>query len=418
MSTTTDAAATAPTNIVVIGGGLAGAKTVEALRERGYTGTLTLVAAENRLPYERPSLSKTYLAGEGSFDDAVVLPRPWYAEHSVDLRLGVRATAVDSAARTVTLDDDTTLPYDRLVLATGSTPRMLPLRGVDAANVYSLRTVDDADAIRATFGDGQRLVLIGGGWIGLEVAAAARTAGSHVTVLERSELPLATVLGIEIAQVFADLHRSHGVDLRTNAHVDSIVTDSGRATGVRLEGGEVIDADAVIIGIGAIPNLELAESAGLALDNGVLVDASLRSSDSNIYAVGDIANEQHPVLHRRVRVEHWATALNQPATAADAIMGTEAAFSALPYFYTDQYDLGMEYSGYAPAGSYDRVVVRGDLATREFIAFWLHNNAVVAGMNVNVWDVNETIQDMIVRGDAVDPEKLANPAVELEQSWA
>ncbi|MFD2757236.1 NAD(P)/FAD-dependent oxidoreductase [Gulosibacter faecalis] len=396
--------------VVIIGGGLAGAKTAEALREQGHTGTITLVAAEPHLPYECPPLSKGYLAGSDPFDDAVVHPAEWYSEHDVTLRQGVRATAVDAGAHTVTVDDGTTLPYDKLVLATGSEVRRLPLEGADAANVHYLRTVDDADAIRATFGEGKHLVVIGGGWIGLEVAATARTAGTTVTVLEGGTLPLLRVLGERVAQVFAGLHTSHGVDLRTGAHVTGITTDQGRATGVQLEGGETIPTDAIVIGIGVTPNVALAEAAGLAIDSGVLVDGSLRSSDPDVYAVGDIANHLHPVLGHRIRVEHWATAMHQPVAAAASLLGGDNEYRDLPYFFTDQYDLGCEYLGHA--GADDRVVVRGDLDAREFVAFWLDEGSrILAAMNVNIWDVLEEIGPLISAGKPVDPARLADPSV-------
>lgn len=343
--------------IVVVGGGLAGAKAVQALREKGFTGPLTLVGTELHLPYERPPLSKGYLAGKTPFEEAIVHPADWYADHHVDLRLGVSATAVEPTGHQVSLADGSRLAYSKLLLATGSTPRLLPIPGGDAPGVLTLRTREDSDAIRAGFGPGRRLVIVGGGWIGLEVAAAARDAGTEVSVIEVAELPLLGVLGPELAVVFAQLHRAHGVDLRLGATVTDIATKHGRAAGVRLGDGTLVPAAAVLVGVGAAPNLALAETAGLKLENGVLVDAALRSSDPDIYAVGDIANHDHPVLGTRVRVEHWATALNQPAAAAAAMLGEHAAYTELPYFYSDQYDLGMEYLGFAPAGSYCRAPI-------------------------------------------------------------
>jgi NADPH-dependent 2,4-dienoyl-CoA reductase/sulfur reductase-like enzyme len=402
----------APEKIVIVGGGLAGAKAVEALREQGFAGTLTLVAAEEHLPYERPPLSKSYLAGTSPFDDAITLPADWYREQDVDLRTGTRATALDAAAHQLSLDDGSTLGYDRLLLATGSVPRQLPLPGADADGVLYLRTREDSDAIKARFGEDRRLVIIGAGWIGLEVAAAARGAGTAVTVVEVAELPLLGVLGPEIAQVFADLHTAHGVDLRLGTSVTQLTTEGGKVSGVQLGDGTVLPADAVVVGVGVRPDVELAEGAGLAVDNGVLVDAALRTSDADVYAVGDIANQDHPVLGQRVRVEHWATALNQPATAATAMLGNDASYTNLPYFFSDQYDLGMEYVGYAPRGSYTQVVVRGDLAAREFVAFWLDGQRrIKAAMNVNVWDVVDEVKPLIAAGKVVDTEQLADPAV-------
>jgi 3-phenylpropionate/trans-cinnamate dioxygenase ferredoxin reductase component len=336
----------------------------------------------------------------------------WYDENNVSLRLGVRVTAIDADTHQVTLDDGTSLGYDKLLLATGALPRRLTVPGADAEGVLYLRSREDSDAIRATFGAGRRLVIIGAGWIGLEVAAAARQADTEVTVVEMAELPLLAVLGPELAQVFADLHRAHGVDLRLGATLEEITVDGGRATGVRLGDGTTVTADAVVVGVGVSPDVALAEAAGLAVDNGVLVDAALRTGDPDIYAVGDIANHDHPTLGCRIRVEHWAAALNQPVTAAAAMLGQDTSYTELPYFFSDQYDLGMEYIGHAPKDSYAQVVVRGDLAAREFVAFWLDDaNRIKASMNVNVWDVVDEIKPLIVSGTVVDPARLADPNV-------
>ena len=401
--------------IVIIGGGLAGGRAAGALRDQGFTGSVTLIGNEADPPYERPPLSKSYLAGKSPFTDALVHPLPWYQEHDVDLRLSTSVTALDLAAHTVTLDGTTALPYAKALLATGAAPRRLSVPGADADDVLYLRNHADSDAIRATFGEGRRLVIIGAGWIGLEVAAAARGAGTDVTIVEMAELPLVGVLGAQLAQVFADLHRANGVRLRLGATLDEIVVRGGHATGVRLGDGTVLAADAVIVGVGVAPNVALAERAGLATDNGVLVDASLRTSDADVYAVGDLANHDHPILRTRVRVEHWATALNQPATAVAAMLGStgpDAVYSALPYFFSDQYDLGMEYVGWVGKDSRTRVVIRGDLAGREFVAFWLDEaDRMQAAMNVNVWDVVDAVKPLIAEGAVVDPVRLADPGV-------
>jgi NADPH-dependent 2,4-dienoyl-CoA reductase/sulfur reductase-like enzyme len=400
--------------IVVIGGGLAGAKTVQALRDQGYAGQLTIVSAESDLPYERPPLSKDYLLGKKPFEAALVHPEEWYADHDVQLCREVRATAIDRTTSNVQLSDGSTLGYDRLVLATGSSARRLPIEGADAANVLTLRSHDDSDAIRATFGEGRRLVVIGAGWIGLEVAAAAREAGTSVTVVEAAAQPLIAVLGEQIGSVFAQLHREHGVDLRLGATIERIAVQDGRARAVVLADGSELPADDVVIGVGAAPNVELAEQAGLDVDNGVLVDSSLRTSDPAIYAVGDIANHDHPVLGRRVRVEHWANALNQPAIAAKSILGSDEPYENLPYFFSDQYDLGMEYLGLGdPQG---RVLVRGDLAAREFVAFWLDDTErITAAMNVNVWDVPDAVRPYIRDRVEVDLERLVDLEVPLAE---
>jgi NADPH-dependent 2,4-dienoyl-CoA reductase/sulfur reductase-like enzyme len=396
----------APTSVVIVGGGLAGAKTAEALRDKGFHGSITLVSTESELPYERPPLSKGYLAGEAKFDEAVVHPQQWYADHDVDLRLGTTVTSIDREAHEVVLSDGSRLGYGALVLATGSEPKRLPLAGADGA--LTLRTHADSDAIRATFGEGKSLVIVGAGWIGLEVAAAARNAGTAVTIVEAADQPLLAVLGADIAPVFAELHRAHDVDLRLGAKIKEIVTQDGRATGVRLEDGTEITGDAVIMGVGARPLTDLAESAGLPVDGGVLVDGSLRTADPAIYAVGDIAAHDHPVLGGRVRVEHWATALNQPAAVAAAITGEGGEYRELPYFFSDQYDLGMEYLGHVSSDA--RVVVRGDRAAREFVAFWLDgDNRLLAVMNVNVWDVPDAVKPFI--GKQVDPNRLTDPDV-------
>lgn len=397
-----------PSSVVIVGGGLAAAKTAEALREKGYDGPVTVLSAEKHPPYERPPLSKGFLQGKAGFDDALVHPQEWYGEHDIDLRLDSPVVAVRTTAHEVETADGTRVPYGKLVLATGSTPNRLPIPG--AENALTLRTREDSEALKKAFGEGRRIVIVGAGWIGLEVASAAKQAGSEVTVLESAELPLLGVMGREMAQVFADLHREHGVDLRTGVGVEEI-TDEG----VRLADGETVAADTVVLGVGARPALEVANSAGVETDNGVLVDASMRTSEPDIYAVGDIANHDHPVLGRRIRVEHWANALNQPTVAAAAILGQDDTFDNLPYFYSDQFDLGMEYVGHAGPGEYAKVIVRGDLPGREFVAFWLDgSDHVVAAMNVNVWDVVDDIKPLIANRTVVDPGKLADPKVGLD----
>jgi 3-phenylpropionate/trans-cinnamate dioxygenase ferredoxin reductase subunit len=393
--------------IVIVGAGLAGARAAEALRGKGFDGSVTLVGEEPHRPYERPPLSKEYLAGKADRESAFVHPEAWYAEHDVELRTGTAVTAIDRAAREVVLAGGGRLGYDTLLLTTGASPRTLPGTG---AGVHTLRRVDDSDRLREVLAGGGHLAVVGAGWIGLEVAAAARQAGLRVTVLEALDLPLVRVLGPEIAAVFADLHTAQGVELRLGTPIEGVT-----ANRVRLADGTAVDADAVLVGIGAAPNTALASSAGLAVDNGVLTDGALRTSDPAILAAGDVANAEHPLLGRRIRVEHWANARNQPATAAATALGEDASYQELPYFYTDQYDLGMEYVGYVEPGGYDRVVVRGDLDRREFIAFWLAGNRVLAVMNVNVWDVGDPIKALIRAGGPVDPDALADPDTPLTE---
>jgi 3-phenylpropionate/trans-cinnamate dioxygenase ferredoxin reductase subunit len=398
---------------VIAGAGLAGAKAAETLRAEGFTGRVVLLGEERHTPYERPPLSKGYLLGTQERDAAFVHPQAWYDEQGIELRLACRVEDVDPASHDVVLAGDHRLSYDELLLATGAVPRRLDVPGADLAGVEYLRTMDDSDALRASLVDGTRVVVIGGGWIGLEVTAAARQRGCAVTLVERDTQPLRQVLGDEMGAVFADLHRAHGVDLRLGTGVREIVGDGGRLSGVALSSGETVPADVVIVGIGVIPAVELAERAGLRIDNGVLVDAQLRTSDPHIYAVGDIANVDHPTIGRRVRVEHWATALHTGPAAARAMLGQDVVYDRLPYFFTDQYDLGMEYTGHAQPGDYDEVVVRGDLDARQFIAFWLSGGHVRAGMNVNIWDVTEDVQRLIRSGTAVDPGRLADERVPL-----
>jgi 3-phenylpropionate/trans-cinnamate dioxygenase ferredoxin reductase subunit len=396
---------------VIVGAGLAGAKAAETLREAGFDGRVLLIGSEAERPYERPPLSKGLLLGTASRDEPFVHEESWYAEHRVELRTGVTVTEIDRAAHTVRTADGETIGYDKLLLATGGTPRTIPVQGVDRA--LTLRTYADSDRISRQVREGTRLAVIGAGWIGLEVAAAARQRGAHVTIVESASLPLQRVLGDRMGAVFAEIHREHGVDFRFDARIEEITADR-----VLLAGGEQIEADEVLLAVGVAPNVGLAADAGLAVDNGVLVDSRLRSSDPDIFAAGDIAAVDHPLLHTRVRVEHWANALNGGPVAAKSMLGQDAEQDFLPYFFTDQYDLGMEYAGWTGPGAEPEVVVRGDLKAREFIAFWLRDGKVLAGMNVNVWDVTDQIQDLIragLKGATVDPARLADPGVALTE---
>jgi 3-phenylpropionate/trans-cinnamate dioxygenase ferredoxin reductase component len=406
---------TSPITIAIVGGGLAAAKAAEALRDKGFDGRIVLCAEEEHLPYERPPLSKEFLAGKKSLDDFTVYDAAWYRRNEIDLRLGARALSVDSAGHSVGLSGNTTVGYDKLLLATGSRSRRLPIPGSDAAGVHYLRTFDDALTLNSALAEGSSLAVVGAGWIGLEVAASARQRGVNVTVVETAKLPLMAALGEEVGTVFATLHRDHGVDLHLQSQVEEILTADGKATGLRLGDGTTVSADAVLVAVGALPNIELAEQAGLSIGGGgVLVDASLRSSDADIYAVGDIAAAEHPLLGTRIRTEHWANALKQPAVAAAGMLGEPTEYTELPYFFTDQYDLGMEYAGHAP--TYDRVVFRGDVEGREFVAFWLDTgNRVLAGMNVNVWDVLDDVKGLIRSKRPVHPDRLADPHTALNE---
>ncbi|NMO93862.1 NAD(P)/FAD-dependent oxidoreductase [Actinomycetospora sp. TBRC 11914] len=399
---------------VIVGAGLAGVRTAEGLREAGYDGEVVLLGAEEHRPYDRPPLSKDYLQGATDQDGVFLQSAAWFGEHGVDLRTGTAVAAIDRGAAEVVLADGERIGYERLVLATGSSARRLPIPGTELDGVLHLRTLDDSDRLRAGILSASRVAVIGGGWIGLEVAAAARTAGAEVTVLEAAGQPLEAALGPRIGAAFAALHREHGVDVRLGVHVTDIVGKGGLARGVRLGNGDVVEADVVLVGVGAAPNIGLAEAAELELDDGVLVDERLCTSDPRIHAVGDIAAIWYPALERRLRVEHWATAQNTGPVAAAAVLGLPAAtYDALPYFFTDQYDLGMEYTGYAGPGEADELVVRGDLERHEYVAFWLRGGRLLAGMNVNIWDVTEDIERLIRSGGTLDPRRLADPDVSL-----
>jgi 3-phenylpropionate/trans-cinnamate dioxygenase ferredoxin reductase component len=401
---------------VIIGGGLGGAKAAEALREKGFDGKVVLLADEEYLPYERPPLSKDYLAGKKSLGDFTVHDSEWYREKKIELRTDNEAVAIDPSAHTVTLSDNTSVPYDKLLLATGSRSRWLSIPGADSTGVHYLRKFDDASNLNTALKEGSSLAIIGAGWIGLEVAASARERGVDVTVVETAKVPLSTAVGEEVGKVFAQLHRDHGVDLRLETEVKEITTEDGKATGLKLGDGSTITADRVLIAVGAQPNIELAERAGLPTENGgVLVDASLRSGNPDIYAVGDIAAAEHPLFEERIRTEHWANALKQPDIAVAGMLGEPGEYQELPYFFTDQYDLGMEYAGYAP--NYQQVVFRGDKDTRKFLAFWLDaDKHVLAGMQVNIWDALDDIKSLIHKKAAVDLDKLADPEVPLSDA--
>ncbi|MFK4101253.1 NAD(P)/FAD-dependent oxidoreductase [Streptomyces sp. NPDC019531] len=403
----------ANTGFVIVGAGLAGAKAVQTLREEGFDGPVVLLGEESERPYERPPLSKGYLLGKVERETVYVHAPQWYAEHDIDLRLGATVTAIDPAGHEVTLADGSRIGYAKLLLTTGSSPRRVPVPGADLDGVHYLRRLADSDRIKEALGSASRIAVIGAGWIGLETAAAARAAGGEVTVLGTAELPLLRVLGREVSQIFAALHTDHGVDLRCGVQVAEITGDAGRATGVLLADGSRVDADAVIVGVGITPNTQLARAAGLDVGNGIRVDAHLRTSHPDIYTAGDVANAFHPLLGKHIRVEHWANALNQPQTAAKAMLGRDVSYDRVPYFFTDQYDLGMEYTGYVEPGGYDQVVFRGRTDTREFIAFWLAEGRVLAGMNVNVWDVADPIRALVTSGKPVDPTRLADLDVPL-----
>jgi 3-phenylpropionate/trans-cinnamate dioxygenase ferredoxin reductase subunit len=392
---------------VVVGAGLAAAHAISTLRQHGYPGPITLLGDEQEIPYERPALSKGYLQGRTAAGQLYVHDSGWYAAHQVETRLGDRATAIDRDGRRVRLESGDQLPYRHLLLATGSRPRTLDIPGARLPGVHALRTLADSDILREALSRDQRWVIIGAGWIGLEVAAAARAAGRDVTVLEHAALPLQHVLGDRLARHFARLHRAHGVDLRTGVSVRAIEPSAG-GLAVRVEDGS-IPADVVVMAVGVIPNSEIAAEAGLDTDSGIVVDEHLRTGDPGILAAGDVAAAHNTALGKRLRVEHWDNAIRQGQLAARTVLGLPSRYDWQPYFYTDQYDLGMEYVG--QHGPTDRLVLRGDIEGGAFLAFWLDEERVTAAMNVNIWDVNNDLRTLV--GRTVPAERLADAGIPL-----
>jgi NADPH-dependent 2,4-dienoyl-CoA reductase/sulfur reductase-like enzyme len=398
---------------VIVGASLTGAKAAETLRAEGFGGAVVLIGTEDERPYERPPLSKGYLLGKDERESIFVHEDGWYAENDVDLRRGTTVISVDRPGRRVMLADGEPVPYDRLLIATGASPRRLDIPGGDLDGVLYLRTVADSERLGAALRGGGQVVIAGAGWIGLETAAAAREYGCEVTIVEPEAGVLQRALGPELGEVFADLHRSHGVTFRFGEGLSEVTGSGGAVTGAVTSTGEELPARTVIIAVGVRPNVELAAQAGLEVDNGILVNEGLRTSDPDIFAAGDVANAFNTLIGRRIRVEHWGNALASGPIAARSMMGQDAAYDWVPYFFSDQYDLGMEVAGLPDPGSYDEIVYRGEKDSGEFIAFWLSDGAVVAGMNVNVWDVNDDSQALVRSGEPVDAERLADPDVPL-----
>jgi 3-phenylpropionate/trans-cinnamate dioxygenase ferredoxin reductase subunit len=403
---------TSDRTFVIVGASLTGAKAAETLRDEGFDERVVLIGAEDERPYERPPLSKDYLRGEVDRETVYVHPEEFYAEHDIELRLGRSAVSLNAAESELTLDDGERLRYDRLLLATGAEPRRLSIPGGDLDGVLYLRSVTDSDALRGRLDRGGAVVVIGAGWIGAEVAASARQRGLEVTVIDPLTVPLERVLGTEVGAVYRDLHLDHGVQMLLGTAVQAFEGDTA-VQRVRTIDGRELECDFVVVGVGVLPRTALAAEAGLAVDNGILVDEHLQTSAPGVFAAGDVANAHHPFYGEPVRVEHWANALHQGPVAARAMLGRSAVYDRLPYFFSDQYDVGMEYAGFAR--TWDRVIFRGDPASREFIAFWLTGDRVVAGMNVNVWDVIDPIQRLIGERVAVDDRRLADPDVPLDE---
>jgi 3-phenylpropionate/trans-cinnamate dioxygenase ferredoxin reductase component len=397
---------------VIVGASLAGAKAAETLRQEGFDGRIVLVGTEDERPYERPPLSKDYLRGEVGREKVYVHDEGFYSEHDIELALGRTAVNLDASGRELELDDGTRLRYDRLLLATGAEPRRLAIPGGDLDGVLYLRSVRDSDTLRERFDRGGAAVVVGAGWIGSEVAASARQRGLEVTVLDPLAVPLERVLGAEVGAVYRDIHADQGVRMLMGTGVEAF-EGAGAVERVRIGDGRALECDFVVVGVGVEPRSGLARQAGLALDNGIVVDEHLQTSVPGVFAAGDVANARHPFYDEHLRVEHWANALNQGPAAARNMLDQDSPYERLPYFYSDQYDVGMEYTGFARA--WDRVVFRGDPESREFIAFWLLEDRVVAGMNVNVWEVTEAIQRLVRERVAVDDRRLSDPDVPLAE---
>ncbi len=397
--------------IVIIGAGLAGAKGAEALRKEGYDGRIVIFGDESHLPYLRPPLSKEYLRGEAPPEKVFVHPPAWYEEHRIELNPSAPVRAIDPATREVVLADGHRLSFDRLLIATGSAPRRLTIPGSDLTGVHYLRTLDDGDAIRDAAAAAQRVLVIGGGWIGTEVAASVRQLGRPVALIAPGSVPLERVLGVEVGAIYRDLHIRHGVDLVLNQRATAF-RGTNRVESVETADGTRIEGDLVIVGVGAQPRTQLAADAGIDVGDGILVDEHLETSVPGIFAAGDVAAAWHPLFERRIRVEHWDNARRQGRTTARNMLGMAEPYLRIPYLYSDQYDLGMEYAGFAPA--WDQVTFRGEPASGAFIAFWLRHGRVVAGMNANVWKVNEAIMALVASRRLVDVGRLVDPAVPLD----
>ncbi len=395
---------------VIVGASLAGAKAAETLRAEGFDGRVVLIGEEAERPYERPMLSKEYLRGEKPAAKLFVHDEGFYADNGIELRTGTRVQSLDPGAHEITLAGGARMSYSRLLLSTGAAPRRLLLPGADLPGVAYLRAMGESDALRVAIRAASRVIVIGAGWIGSEVAASARQLGAQVAIVAPEAVPLVRVLGPEVGGVYRDLHAGHGVDLHLSTQIEAIVGD-GAASGVRTTDGVVIEGDLVVVGVGVTPRVELAKLAGLTVENGIVVDEFLATSVPDVFAAGDVAATWNTRYNKRIRMEHWANALNQGPVAARNMLGQHTAYEKLPYFYSDQYDLGMEYNGYAD--DWDRVVVRGDRSGREFLAFWLKDGRVLAGMNANIWDQGDDIKALIRSGASIDPDRLADPSVPL-----
>lgn len=399
------------TRTVVIGAGHAGGQVVASLRQEGYEGEIVLIGEEPQLPYQRPPLSKAYLSGEQPLDRILIRPEKFYADKNIDLRLGVRVENIDREARTITLSDGETLEWTHLVIATGSHVRRLPLPGVELPGVHYLRTIADVDAIREEMAPGKRLVVIGGGYIGLEVAAVAVRAGLDVTVLEMESRILQRVTTPAMSEYYHGVHTREGVKILTDAAASEI-TGAQRVEAVKCRDGSEIPADVVIIGVGILPTTDLAEAAGLEVDNGILVDDHCRTSDPAIYAIGDCTNHPSALLDRRLRLESVPNAMDQGRVAAANICGKDKTYDAVPWFWSDQYDLKLQMVGFSTDA--DSEVLRGDPESGTFARFYLKDGVVVAVDAVNSPREFMAAKQLVAEKRKVDPARLADESVAIK----
>ena len=380
---------------------------------KASTAESVLIGDEPTRPYERPPLSKDYLRGETDFDGAAVHPADFYDSHGIDLRMSTTVTAIDPTTSEVELSPGGRLAYDRLLLSTGAAPRRLSVPGSTLPGVRYLRTVADSDTLRHAITSADPVVVIGAGWIGSEVAASARQLGAEVAMVEVASVPLERVLGTEVGGIYRDLHAEHGVRLHLGVGVDGI-GGADRVEEVRLSDGTVLPAGTVVVGVGVQPRTDLAQAAGLRLDDGVVTDEYLATSVPTIYAAGDVANVWYRAYGAHIRLEHWSAALNQGPAAAKNMLGHVTAYEKVPYFFSDQYDLGMESAAGLPASSRWSfgVILR---AVRSWLAFWLAQGRVRAAMNTNIWDQGDPIEALIRSDRPVDPARLADPDIELSK---
>lgn len=399
---------------VILGGGAGGVTAAATLRSEGFDGPVVLISAEADPPYARPPLSKGVLQGSAELDGIRLHHDAWFADHDIDLRLGTTVESLDPAGRRIRLDGGTALRYGRLLLATGGRPRRLDVPGAVADGVHTLRTLRDARAIRSLLHPGSRVLIVGAGFIGAEVAASARAVGCDVTLLEACTTPLLAALGPEMGAVYGEIHRRHGVDLHTGAVVASIErTEDGLC--VHTAGGASFPGALVVTGVGMEPEVSLAERAGLAVDNGIVVDEHCRTSAEDIYAAGDVANHPSALLGRRVRIEHWQHAQNQATAAAKNMLGKPVRFAEVPWFWSDQYGLSLQVAGHTSADW--RVVMRGDPASSNFSAFYLTaGDRLVGALGVNRPLEVRAARRLIAAGAVVVPAALADDSTELAEA--